>query len=827
MSAGTSGIPPLPSALRPTGPATTGARGPAPSRGGAGPWVLAAVALLGAAVPSPAQDGGLELDRSQPVVIRGHGNQFGFPDPADPGRLVWVFLDGVEIEQGTRRIYGDTLVVVLDREGEGDDDGASGGAAGTGTVLSGGRVLEFFVDGDVSFEDRDETVIGAASLHVDNTTGRMSVLEGSWRAATKDESFIVRYDVMRDLGNGVREMEGLLYTTCEYAHEHWALHTPWARMVPTPDGRVLHTGGNRFEVGDIPLLWFPGLHLNVDRDRPPIKSVSFGTSSRYGTEIATLWGADADDFLTSLGESLGMDGPVRGAWEARLENYSSRGLFFEPSIEYQSESSMGRIFGATINDRNALDELDQPIEDDTRGRFDVQHRTRIDERRVIDVEVSHLSDEGFLREYYEGEFREGKEQETYVSFRDVHDNDALSILGRWRMHDWETQAEYLPEITHRRMAEPIQTPFGTAHLTRREFVSHARVASPDEGVETEWNTRAGTVGNLVLDKDVFDGDRLQVSAGWDVTGFEDTVADESSELRAGVRAGAAWGRTYSGTGDASSDVWNFRGVRQILEPRVTYDALLELSHQPGELIPIDDVETLRDASTFRVGLRHRVQTHQRGAQVTVLDTDVSVPFFPHEDRDNLVTVYDEELTNLATTPAFGPSTAVVAGEEGRTVGNVRIDMRWKPGADIPGLRQAEVLWRAEIDPRTWSYERSFVSYSNSFGENGRFALSNSKVNTATAESDFGGLGVLWELSPKWSVAYFLQQDLLLHEPARQSLVLREKAHRWLIDFEYSTRRGRSTVDDSSHSDRRVSVRVRPSILADESETLLDEMGRLR
>src|SRR5262245_16657050 len=48
-----------------------------------------------------------------PTIVRPHGPQYGYPDPDDPDRFVWVFLGGVEVEQPERRLVADTLVVVL------------------------------------------------------------------------------------------------------------------------------------------------------------------------------------------------------------------------------------------------------------------------------------------------------------------------------------------------------------------------------------------------------------------------------------------------------------------------------------------------------------------------------------------------------------------------------------------------------------------------------------------------------------------------------------------------------------------------------------------
>jgi hypothetical protein len=57
--------------------------------------LLAAVAAL--AARTSAQEAAAAMTRITP-----HGPSYGYPDPEDPGRFVWVFLDGVEIEQPVR-----------------------------------------------------------------------------------------------------------------------------------------------------------------------------------------------------------------------------------------------------------------------------------------------------------------------------------------------------------------------------------------------------------------------------------------------------------------------------------------------------------------------------------------------------------------------------------------------------------------------------------------------------------------------------------------------------------------------------------------------------
>src|SRR5690606_32781175 len=104
-------------------------------------------------------------------------------------------------------------------------------------------------------------------------------------------------------------------------------------------------------------------------------------------------------------------------------------------------------------------------------RVDLEHRTRLDEQRVVDLELTYLSDSGFLREYYENESRIGKEQESYVSYRDVEDNQALSVLVRARLNDYDTQVEYLPRVEWRETGRVVDAGwFGQPVFSAVSFV---------------------------------------------------------------------------------------------------------------------------------------------------------------------------------------------------------------------------------------------------------------------------------------------------------------------------------------------------------------------
>jgi hypothetical protein len=743
-------------------------------------WLTLAALLACLAIHAPASA------QQTATRIEPRGPQYGFPDPDRPDRFLWVFLGGVEVRQEGRRLRGDTLVVVLDTGGEAPD--APGGEPAAGVLIDDARLVELYLDGNVSVEEGDELISGASAFQLDNRTGVATVVEGELRTMTRGgQPLVVRYERLRRLQDGSLELAGLTYTSCDFGLPHWHIRTPWARLQPTPDGRLLNTAENTVKIGSVPILMWPGYDVNIDRDRLLIHGLHLGHSSRFGTEIETDWEGDASAFAGGVAGLFGHQGPVSAEWDLKLNHYSRRGWFLEPAITYSTDSSRGLLFGSYIDDHADEDELDVPIEDETRGRIDLQHRTRVGEHGTLDIEVSRQSDANYLNEYHEREFRQGKEQETYVNYRHVVDNHARSALASTRLNDFDTQVEYLPRLEARQAGQMLP---GGLVLTAREFVDNARrLPDDDSGLPSDRNVRGGVAADLSWPLDLPNGDRLQVLGSVDLTGFDRTV-DDGSELRTTGAAGVQWSRVYTGTRAAHSETWNIDGLRHVLQPRIGYRDR-SVSADPGELLQIDELETLDDDARFEIGVRDRIQTHQDGRVVTVLDVDVAVPYFTRADRDN----------------------------DGRAWGLLLLDATWMPGADLPLLRDARLRWRTEFDTDTDHWQESFASFSTTFGRDRRLRLSNDRV---FREFDFRTLSLEQALNEKWSVAVFYQEDALLNETARSGLLLRQLAHCWYIDLEISTRRGED-INGGSDDETRLALRFRPAVL-ESAEELTDSIG---
>jgi len=694
---------------------------------------------------------------------------------------VWVFLGGVEVDHGDQHLSGDTLVALLRRKAAETPPPET--PATEDVPLPASQLLELFLDGNVSMTDGEERVSGASTWHLDNATGVATVVQGELIAPRRvgEAPIAARFDTLHRLQDGTLRLEGFRYTNCTYGHPHWHVETPWAELRRTPEGRLLETSGNVVRAGEMPVFWLPGFTQNLDRPGGLLlRRISVGTSSRFGSELNVEWGADASAAARAVTGLFGGPAKVEADWSLTAAYYSKRGVFLEPKLKYKTADSRGEIFGSYIHDKADEDHLGQPIEDSGRGRIDLTHRTRLDERRTLDIEVSHQSDENYLQEYYEREFRDDKPQETYVSYRDVVENKAFTVLGSERLNDFDEQVVYQPEVVARVAGEP----FAGGFLTSKGLVSAAKRLTPDDsGLPSDHNTRVGQAVQVDWPFDLPGGDRLRALLGADVTWFEDTL-EEGSATRGSGSAGVEWVRAFHGNDpDAQSEIWNIAGLRRLAELHVGYFDRYYTSLLPDELIPIDQVEKLEPVRAVTVEWRDRWLTGPPGATRTLLDTDWLIPIFPDENRDN----------------------------DGETLGPLIFDARWEPGARLVALTDAVLAWRTEQDLEDGHYEKSFASFNTGLGEGRRLHLSK---NSVYHEFDFVTVAVTWQLNRKWAVATYWQVDERVNDRVRSGVVLRQLAHCWYVDLEVGTRRGDS-ISGADEDETRVSLSFTPAGLHDE------------
>ena len=138
----------------------------------------------------------------------------------------------------------------------------------------------------------------------------------------------------------------------------------------------------------------------------------------------------------ALSEPEGVDGTILADY------FGKRGPAGGAEIEYTKDTYYGRILGYIIRDHGednlGRDPTRRNIEPgkEIRGRFSLRHRQFLPDKWQLTTELNYSSDENFIESFYRGEFNVYRPQ-TYIHLKQIKDNRALSILGKWRINDFE------------------------------------------------------------------------------------------------------------------------------------------------------------------------------------------------------------------------------------------------------------------------------------------------------------------------------------------------------------------------------------------------------
>ncbi|MFC1762012.1 hypothetical protein ACFL6U_08010 [Planctomycetota bacterium] len=197
----------------------------------------------------------------------------------------------------------------------------------------------------------------------------------------------------------------------------------------------------RFKLHDVTLLKLPKVQGDLDHPDAPLKGFSVGQDSLWGTSVETQW---------DLPKLLGLQGRPGADSTFHLDYYSKRGPGAGFDADYAEDNYFGKSIGYYIYD-SGEDHLGRDASrrdlvppDQNRGRLTLQHRHFLPYHWQVTAELSYLSDENFLEQYYRGEAQAGKEQETLLHSKRIENNWALSLLAKKRINDFADQLEELP-----------------------------------------------------------------------------------------------------------------------------------------------------------------------------------------------------------------------------------------------------------------------------------------------------------------------------------------------------------------------------------------------
>ncbi len=583
-------------------------------------------------------------------------------------REVVTVVGGVYLSRGDPdinnylEIRADSVVVYMPKEAGPDESGDGDTPAASQrkrrrnranrqrmTGPFGDRAIDgIYLEGDVQMQQGPITV-RADRLFYDFVHEKALILDAVVHTTVEGRNvtlYIRASEVRQHQANEFSAQDAIL-TTSEFHTPHYHLAAREVRLInrtplePTGKRGTLRAGGFEikdasFRASNVPLFWWPYLTGDIDASETAIRSFRTGFSDDFGVEkeldlnLFNVFGLETPD---------GFDGTLS------LNYFSERGPAIGIDVDYERENYFGLARTYVIHD-DGEDNLGrrrrETARSDLRGRALLRHRQYLEDDWQLTFELSYISDEAFLEEYFEKEFDNDKKQETLVYLKKQRDNWALTLTAQTRVMDFTTQTERFPEVAFFVAGQPVGT-WGTLYSENRMGFLRFRPADQSffDFLVDGRTAASGMVGRADTRQEVsvpLDLGPLRVVPFASVRG---TAYDDSPEDggigrllgTAGVRGSLYFWRIYP---HARSELFDIHGVRHIIKPDFTA-WVAGANHDAEELFPFDStvagevVDSIDGTSGVQLGVRQRWQTKRGEGEdrrvVDFLTLDVELGLF--------------------------------------------------------------------------------------------------------------------------------------------------------------------------------------------------------
>ena len=445
-----------------------------------------------------------------------------------------------------------------------------------------------------------------------------------------------------------------------------------------------------FYVKNVPVFWWPYLYQSLD------------DSFSYMVSPASLssWGPS---ILSRVSMPITDDIKI----QIRLDYRSRRGvaLGLEPDMHYgKDKKSWAKLRTYFLQDENpdinptAVIRTGVPQD---RYRVSFQDRTYFTEDIYATVDITKLSDEFLLQDFFQSEFQLNPQPDNVIALTKRDANYTLTAIARFQANEFFEQTERLPELVLDIKRTPLfggpifyEGETGIADL-RRSFAS----GSLDEDYGTVridsfhqflypntyfgWLSIVPRVGFRAtyydatrdLGKTIFTPDTNPFIPDFIVPDNVPVVKGGSTVrtvVNAGVEASFKLSRVWE---DAQSSSLGLDGLRHVIQPFTNFSWVSSSNPDPASILqfdrfepstqlrPIDfpqftSVDSIDSWTIWRIGVRNRLQTRRDDLTVSWMDVEtyIDVNFDNPFDK----TQYSNLVNRINFTPVPWASFSIAA-----------------------------------------------------------------------------------------------------------------------------------------------------------------------
>ena len=314
------------------------------------------------------------------------------------------------------------------------------------------------------------------------------------------------------------------------------------------------------------------------------------------------------------------------------------------------------------------DQLGAPISED-RQRVWFSYQANPATNLYLKALVRYESDLAVNRDFFEGQYRENPQPDTYFDANKFWQNFSVDAYVQPRVNSFLETVERLPDIrlTGYRQelgTSPIYYESETsAGYYRRAFAENAGIFGPPPGLDYEAG-RADTFHQLLLPETLFGWLNLTPRVGGRLTYYSEAsgpgaTTDERDRavFNTGAELSFKVSRLWPGV---ESKFLEVDGLRHILEPSVNYVFVPDPTTPPSQLpqfdyelpslrlLPIDypdynAIDSIDTQNVIRWGLRNKLQTKRDGQVVNLVNWDLYTDWRlqPRADQTTFADLYSD------------------------------------------------------------------------------------------------------------------------------------------------------------------------------------------